>query len=532
MRTIATSSVILLCTFVVLPLWGSSSAPQIGLEAPDARAFGEEQVEGDTATPAPRVRVEAVLVQVGKDAVEDLEKAAGMRLGAEADQLVLKPGHLGKLLDAVRENPAARIVASSSTLIASGKKGLIQLQGELFRRTEPEAEAGEVSSASGIMTEPGEQFILHARGGWSELLPAPKLTTIEEDGRIEVVQEISYPTEYDLQTMNVKSGEAGGVAISPEEAPATDAEVRRKKKVIAAIKLTPTVMRRARIALVATVEISVLTSPSDAEAVQDSGPLFRTWTKTTSLIIPDGSSFALKEAPIIPFSPARAEEKPSPQRRDILKKLDTVIPEVHFEDADLVEVIGYLSRQCEVNIIIDPSIRAAPEGRETPNPLPETPGTGTPSEKPQADMSVNVKLTNIPLKELLKYILSYKNLKYMVEDYAVVVAPVDWTAPEAFQTEIVRLAIGAEGVVERPDTGSDKGSGTAAGEAIEAFLRESGIPWPEGSGLNYNTDTGTLIVTNTPENLALIRESLSLWGDPQSRGILLTIISAKVVEPE
>jgi hypothetical protein len=476
MKAIATLSLILLCAVAVSVLLGSACLSGELCRAEESETGDEDEAEGDVVAPSPRIRADAVLVQVDRGAIEQIERAAGIKLSAEADQVVLKPEQMDKLLGAVRENAGARVVASSSALTGNGKKGLIQLQGELIHPIKPD------------------------------------------------------------------KGEGGSADLAKGEGPSASPASPSRKTVIGAIKLTPTVMKGGRIALVATLEISVPTSRIDVDAAEFSGPLFRSWTKTTSLIIPDGSSFALKQAAIIPFSPAGTREKASAQKRDILRKLDTVIPQVHFEDAGLMEVIHYLSRQCELNIVIDPSVLAAREGGGTSTPLAETPGAATPSEKPRPDISINIQLENVPLKELLKYILRYKKLKYVVEDVAVVVVPEDWTAPKTLETEIYHFGQGGIDMeriggpaVEALRAGASGARGkpqSAEGQAIQDFLCDSGITWPEGSSLNYNADTAMFVVTNTTENMALIRESLPLWADPESRGVLLTIISAKIVEPK
>jgi len=52
------------------------------------------------------------------------------------------------------------------------------------------------------------------------------------------------------------------------------------------------------------------------------------------------------------------------------------------------------------------------------------------------------------------------------------------------------------------------------GGTIRDFLLHSGVPWPEGSNITYHNNTDTLIVTNTPSNMVLIRELVALWSEP------------------
>ncbi len=296
------------------------------------------------------------------------------------------------------------------------------------------------------------------------------------------------------------------------------------------------------------------------------------------------------------------------EREEIMKKLGTVIPAVEFEEAKLEEVVRYLSKQAEVNIVIDPAVftgyrrplspfettTGLPGETMTPGPTPgptglpgaegtflgpgadvfgpgvTTPGVTTPgvtSEttpttwvSPTQETGIRISLTNVPLGEVLKYVLRYKNLKYIIEDFAIVIVPVDWVPPEALETEIFRLATTGIGIVQRPDLGQglrpatselgyDTGTGrpgstltgptfgpgvtdtTTLGEpgatgSIKEYLMQSGVPWPRGTNIIYNARTGTLIVTNTPTNMVLIRELVNLWDQPA----LQVEIEARFVE--
>ncbi len=92
---------------------------------------------------------------------------------------------------------------------------------------------------------------------------------------------------------------------------------------------------------------------------------------------------------------------------------------------------------------------------------------------------------------------------------------------EQVETEIFRLGIPVPGISEVNDGSALKATATpeaqARGErdqAIKSFLLNSGVPWPEGSNIAYNDKTGTLIVTNTPTNMIIIRELVRLWSAP------------------
>lgn len=312
-----------------------------------------------------------------------------------------------------------------------------------------------------------------------------------------------------------------------------------------------------------------------------------------------------------PIEPPGPEPISEP-RKIILEKLETIIPEVNFEDAELEEVIAFLAREADVNIVIDPIVFQTmgpltttppigpdfPGGEEFPGdggegedfdfpeePLgpeeppgdefapqgsmgpggrggpvapppgfgPETgfppPGTGfgpdlrtgpsVPGYTMPASTKITIRLTNVPLKEVLKYVLRYKSLKYVVEDYAILIIPINYELPEDLVTEIFRLStsgIGTTPMAGTPafggtgDTGGAFGSGfdefgggfddtttttTGQPQNIEEWLkRAGGVTWPTNSDVFYHQPTATLIVVNTPTNMVLIRELIKIWDRP------------------
>ncbi len=526
MRSLRSSIVTCLCIVAWLACAATSS--RCGT---DPVELGKDDVGADRAKvsagpSAPKVQVEAILVQLERSAREAIEKAGTFKLAPGADQVVLSREQIEKLMVAVQENPGARIVAASLRLIPSRETGLIQLKGQLFDPPKPEPDSGstggsrtglrvlaEIESSRGVMTPTDFRVVwpaTHERS-WSDLLSRPRTLVVEEDGQVEVVQELTYPTEYDLRTARVESADEGSTSV-PSEPPAARAQERAKREVIAAVKLTPTVMKDGRIAIVATLEISIPSPKSDAASDDTGVPAFRTWTKTTSLILPDGSSFILTRSLPLPYVPAKRAEKTTTERQEILRKLNTVIPEVTFEDASLGAIVDYLSTNAELNIVMDPGL-LEPAG-----------------EGPATKGGITVRLTSIPLKEVFRYVLRCKNLEYIVEDFGIVVVPMGWSPPRDLRAEIFRVGTPAPGSDERAARRRARESGKYITGAIKEFLRDGGIEWPDGSNLNYIPESSTLVVTNTPDNLASIRDAIRFWDDRDIHKALLTIICAKVVE--
>jgi hypothetical protein len=145
------------------------------------------------------------------------------------------------------------------------------------------------------------------------------------------------------------------------------------------------------------------------------------------------------------------------------EKLGTRIATVQFEKAPLKEVLDYLAREADLNIVLDAtalqllgpgaqeSAQASQQAEEGPariqteGELPPLapPALAAPPSQPRRDM-ITIHLRNVPLKEVLKYVLRFKGLKYVVEDYAILIVPVNWAEGE-MTTEIFHLTTGDTG---------------------------------------------------------------------------------------
>ena len=167
---------------------------------------------------------------------------------------------------------------------------------------------------------------------------------------------------------------------------------------------------------------------------------------------------------------AAVEEKLGITDADRTKeKLGVRIPEVSFTQAPVREVVDYLAREADVNIVFhaaaldmlpagQPLAAGQPAGAgekatapgdlepgvEVPGAeIPGFPGVA-PQVQPRTDL-ITIHLKNVPLGEVLRYVLRYKGLRYVVEEYAILIVPIGWEAPEDMEMEVFRLATGTLG---------------------------------------------------------------------------------------
>ncbi|MFK5923482.1 MAG: type II and III secretion system protein [Verrucomicrobiota bacterium] len=189
------------------------------------------------------------------------------------------------------------------------------------------------------------------------------------------------------------------------------------------------------------------------------------------------------------------------------KLKNIVIPNIEFEGARLIDVIDFLVQKAQeldvreqdplkkgLNIVIDS-------------------GTG-PSANEQA---VDIKLSNVPLGEVLRYVATRAGLKPRIESYAVRLVPLSDADDAALATRRYQVPPGfirgggdggAEGAGS-DDPFAEPAGGGGGGTLVRRvtakdFLMQNGITFPEGALAKFIPATSTLLVRNTPANIQLV----------------------------
>jgi general secretion pathway protein D len=219
------------------------------------------------------------------------------------------------------------------------------------------------------------------------------------------------------------------------------------------------------------------------------------------------------------------EEKPqvvrfkSEQQKSMEDKAKQVIPEINFTDAHLSDVLQYLSRVSGVNIILDEDMFVKQKG-EIGISVEEDTDKGVAAGPIVVSDRVSITLKSIPLIEALKYILSAKGLKYRIDEYAVIVSTPQRLAEVEMETRYYHLSSGigsfteyvqpAEGEEAAGEWDEDSGAKKESKLTVKDVLEQSGVPFPIGSKIFLDQRTGTLIIRNTPSNLAIIEDVLRI----------------------
>ncbi len=126
-----------------------------------------------------------------------------------------------------------------------------------------------------------------------------------------------------------------------------------------------------------------------------------------------------------------------------------------------------------------------------------------------ADARITVSLTNIPLREALKYVTSLANLKFKVEPYGVIIVPLSESS-EVLVTKEWKippdLIPRTPGAANRSGTaGATKGgSGIADRESAKNWLMANGMTFNGQASAVYIVGSSRLIVRNTQDQLDLL----------------------------
>lgn len=172
---------------------------------------------------------------------------------------------------------------------------------------------------------------------------------------------------------------------------------------------------------------------------------------------------------------------------EIRKKLETPVT-VDFRDVSLGYVLDFLSDATGVNIILGNSVK--------------------PDEK-----KVTIRVKDMPLEGLLKYIFRNESLAYRIERNAVWVDTNDAMKEESPETRIYYLNQGLAMFTEFTQSGTTSNTELGGAATISKIntikdVLENAVSWPSDSKISLDERTGALIITNTPSNLKIIEEIL------------------------
>jgi general secretion pathway protein D len=226
-------------------------------------------------------------------------------------------------------------------------------------------------------------------------------------------------------------------------------------------------------------------------------------------------------------APEMAQRPATPIRRTTnfatSQKLNSIIlPSVDFNDASIVDVANFLTTRTRE---LDPDGIGVSVTVKS-----EAAAAGT--------APVNLRLTNVPAGEVLRYATNLAGVKYRVEQFGVFIVPLaepDNTVlisrdfrvrPAFFDVAPTADAGGAATSRRRTPRAAAAEAGTTGGSVREA-LESRGVSFAvDGAAAFYNRSTGTLTVRNTQDQIDLVEELVT----DESNESLLVRVDTRLVE--
>ncbi len=252
------------------------------------------------------------------------------------------------------------------------------------------------------------------------------------------------------------------------------------------------------------------------------------------------------ERPSVAASGGGTDRAPGRTLQDKMQKV--MIPSIEFRQANIVDVITFLREASEaagdpINIILKLETGAAASAAPAPAVLPPADGGLGLGElglevTPPADAgagaapvdatapvpTITLSLRRVSLMDAIKYVTEVANLKYRIEENAVIITPVTAAvgqiitrlypvSPSIGDVVTTRSTEGPEATTTR-GTRMFIGMGESATDIsrekdFKAFFMGMGVPFPDGTSITYNPTISQLIVRNTAENLEILERILA-----------------------
>ena len=237
------------------------------------------------------------------------------------------------------------------------------------------------------------------------------------------------------------------------------------------------------------------------------------------------SGWSEQISPDIVAGPAKVGPTLGPSNRAIIqRKLESIIiDKVNFDKLDIATVIQYLQQKSKeldpdhqgINFVLrlTTDASATPDAAAAPAAAPAAPAAGTDATAAtepvhQIHREVSITLTDVPLSDILGYVIAQTNLQYTVEDYAVYLRPsIDEGETLTVRTYLVppNFFSGSTLSVSLAST-TDSQPTTISSVTIDVQqqLINKGIRFPSGATATFLPGSSKLVVRDTPEQLDLI----------------------------
>ncbi len=218
------------------------------------------------------------------------------------------------------------------------------------------------------------------------------------------------------------------------------------------------------------------------------------------------------------------QQSNSQQTKQVLisnKLKNIIIPAVDFEDTPLSEAVEFMrmrSRELD-NTEIDPAkkgINFIIRGGKKKESADAGMSVGFGATDPNEAVISELRLTNIPLIQLLQFVCEQAGLRYRVGEYAITLLPLgddeggqdiisrSWSVTPTFKADLGGAGGGGSSASSDPFAPVEEESTSFVDKPVQQLLEEAGVNFTEGTSASFLPATSTLIVRNTINNLDLV----------------------------
>lgn len=206
-----------------------------------------------------------------------------------------------------------------------------------------------------------------------------------------------------------------------------------------------------------------------------------------------------------------------------LKKI--IIPRLEFNGARLRDVLEFLTQKSQELDLGEPD-----PAKKGVNIVVDSSG----AQENFLDRPLTVQVSRLPLGVALKYVTGQVGMKYRVDDFAVSVVPLSAVTDAGM---VVRKFSVPPGFIQGGGTGDDSGGGGNADPfappadkgggtlvkrvTAQEFLKQNGVIFGPGAVAQYIG--GTLVVKNTPEQIAIVESMVQAAKDGGSKNVKVDI---------
>lgn len=202
-----------------------------------------------------------------------------------------------------------------------------------------------------------------------------------------------------------------------------------------------------------------------------------------------------------------------------------IIPKIDLRDTTVREAVEFLKQQSRaldnttddpkdkrgVNIVLKLNDNAAPAAPTDAAAVPGAEATEALPSGGNADTSITLSLTNVPLIEALRYLTELAKLKYKIEPYAVSIVPITENTSDLFTKEYrvppgfipANTQVSSDGGLPGADVSTTEARIGGRTNALE-YLQQQGVAFPSGAFAQYVPAGSKLIVRNTADAIDLI----------------------------